>query len=98
MPASVREQRLMWYPANSRSTNRIQERRSLRGRKRQGEKKDENQVSGRAVDRVAFVGGSRGGISTRSDAGGEGQGTAVSGNDEEEYSGGNKRAHGSAME
>src|SRR6266849_6902270 len=98
MPASVRERRMMWYPANPHSLNRIQEKRSLRGRKRQGEKKDENQVSGRAVNRVAFVGGSRGGISTRSDAGGEGQGAAVSGNDKKECSGGDKRAVGSTVE
>src|SRR6266852_583998 len=98
MPASVRERRMMWYPANPHSLNRIQEKRSLRGRKRQGEKKDENQVPGRAVNRVAFVGWSRGGIRTRSDAGGEGQGAAVSGNDKEECSGGDKRAVGSAVE
>src|SRR5712692_9003152 len=96
MPESVRERRLMCYAANPRSDNRIQKGRPLRGRKRQGDKKDEIQVPGRAVNRVASDGGSRGGVSTRSDAGGEGQGAAVSGNDKEECSGGDQRAVGSA--
>src|SRR5216683_6354630 len=98
MPESVRERRLMCYAANPRSDNRIQKGRPLRGRKRQGDKKDEIQVPGRAVNRVASDGGSRGGVSTRSDAGGEGQGAAVSGNDKEECSGGDQRAVGSAVE
>src|SRR5207253_6315970 len=61
-------------------------------------KKDENQVPGRGVDRVAFDCGGNGCIGTRSDAGREGQGTTVFGNDQEECSGGDKRAVGSAME
>jgi hypothetical protein len=46
-------------------------------------KKDENQVPGRSVDRVAFDGGGNGCIGTRSDASGEGQGATVSGDHEE---------------
>src|SRR6266699_798800 len=56
--------------------------------------KDENQVSRWGVDGVISDGGS----GTRSDAGGEGQGVAISGNDEEECSGGHERTVGSAVE
>src|SRR6266568_2662101 len=60
--------------------------------------KDENQVSRWGVDGVISDGGSYGGSGTRSDAGGEGQGVAISGNDEEECSGGHERTVGSAVE
>src|SRR6266513_3109015 len=65
---------------------------------RQGEKKDENQVPGRRAVRVAVDGGSSSGISTRSYASGEGQGATVSGNDEEECTGGDEGPLGSAVE
>src|SRR6266704_2828503 len=60
--------------------------------------KDENQVSRWGVDGVISDGGSYGGSGTRSDAGGEGQGVAISGNDEEECSGGHERTVGGAVE
>src|SRR5713226_2023179 len=62
------------------------------------EKRDENQVPSRGVNRVGFDGGSNGGIGARGDAGREGQGAAVFGIDKEECSGGDKRAVGSAVE
>src|SRR5467141_848195 len=88
----------MWYAANSRFANRRQESRPPRGRIRQGEMKDENQVPGRGVDSVAHDGGSHGCLRARSDAGGEGQGAPVSGDDQEGCSGGYKGAGGSAVE
>src|SRR6266446_309686 len=89
---------MMWYAAISRFANRRQESRPPRGRIRQGEMKDENQVPGRGVDSVAHDGGSYGRLRARSDAGGEGQGAPVSGDDQEGYSGGYKGAVGSAVE
>src|SRR6266446_9085943 len=89
---------MMWYAAISRFANRRQESRPPRGRIRQGEMKDENQVPGRGVDSVAHDGGSHGCLRARSDAGGEGQGAPVSGDDQEGCSGGYKGAVGSAVE
>src|SRR5882762_368110 len=60
--------------------------------------KNENQVHGRGVDRVAFDGGSCGCIGTRSDPGGEGSRAAISGNDKKECSGDDERSVGSAVE
>src|SRR5882672_4406722 len=60
--------------------------------------KNENEVRGRSVDRVAFDGGGNGCIGTRSDAGGERQGATVSGDDEEECFGGDKRSVGTTVE
>src|ERR1700687_3607754 len=60
--------------------------------------KNENQVHGRGVDRVAFDGGSHSCIGTRGDAGGEGSRAAVSGNDKKECTGGDERSVGSAVE
>src|SRR5260370_36243492 len=89
---------MVWYPANPRFANRRQESRPLCCRLRQGELKDENQVPGRNADCFADDDGSCGGISTRRDAGREGQGAAVFGIYKEECAGGNERALGSAVE
>src|SRR6267143_2975153 len=60
--------------------------------------KNENQVHGRGVDRVAFDGGSCGCIGTRSDPGGEGSRAAISGNAKKECSGDDEGSVGSAVE
>src|SRR5258708_37365307 len=93
-----RKGRWMWYAANHRFANRRSENRPLRGRLYQGEKKNESQVPGRCVGRVAFDGGSRDCGGTRGDAGGEGQSAAVSGKDEEKCSRRDEKVVGIAVE
>src|SRR5258707_2904385 len=88
----------LWYAANPRFVNRSQKSRPLRGHIRQGEKKDENQVTGRRVDGVVLDRRSCPCSGARSDAGGERQSAAISGNDEEECSGGHERTVGGAVE
>src|SRR5258708_36987867 len=60
--------------------------------------KNENQVHGRGVDRVAFDGGSCGCIGTRRDPGGEGSRAAISGKDKKESSGDDEGAVGNTVE